>query len=198
MPEAARSAPAPEHPTPTKARKIRRDGNEPLRRDLRRLAGVDPTRIDGINAGTALTLITEVGLDTGAFPTEKHFVAWMRLSPKMGISGGRPVAAKKRVPTASTRAANALRMAATSLRRSPSALGAQFRRLAWRKGAGVAIFAMARRLAQLVYRMLRYGRDYVDEGAQAYEQRHRQRRLRALANTAQEMGYDLVPAAPAS
>ena len=84
-------------------------------------------------------------------------------------------------------------MAASSLQRSKTALGAAFRRLARRKGYSVAIFATARKLAKFVYRMLRYGQDYVDEGVQAYEQRFQQRRLRNIRNTAREMGFRLTP-----
>ncbi len=63
-----------------------------------------------------------------------------------------------------------LRMAATSLQRSKTALGASFRRIARYKGGAVAVFATARQLARLIYRMRRYGHDYVDVGEKAYEQ----------------------------
>jgi len=50
-------------------------------------------------------------------------------------------------------------MAATSLQRSKTALGASFRRIARYNGGAVAVFATARKLGQLIYRMLRYGQD---------------------------------------
>ncbi len=56
-----------------------------------------------------------------------------------------------------------------------------------------AVFATARKLAVLVYRMLRFGQDYVDEGEAAYEQRHRQRTLAYLKTTAKDLGYQLLP-----
>jgi hypothetical protein len=74
-----------------------------------------------------------------------------------------------------------------------SALGACFRRIARRKGASTAVFATARNLARSIYRMLRFGEDFVDEGAQAYDERFRQQRLRSLTTTAKQMGYQLVP-----
>lgn len=84
-------------------------------------------------------------------------------------------------------------MAATALQRSKTALGAYFRRIARHKGYGVAVFATARKLAQLIYRMLRYGHDYVDVGANAYEQQFQTRRLAAITESAKTLGYRLVP-----
>ena len=140
-----------------------------MRTELWRFAGVDLTRIDGIGTESALTLLTEAGLDLTAFPSEKHFVSWLRLAPRTAFSGGKPLRHKKTDGTGSTRVAAVLRMAAVSLKHSKTALGAAFRRKARHKGWTVAVFSMARRLAVLVYRMLRYGQDYVDMGEESYE-----------------------------
>ena len=69
-------------------------------------------------------------------------------------------------------------MAALSLRHSETALGAYYRRLARRIGGDVAVFATARKLATLIYRLLRWGQPYVDEGAEAFEQRYRQQHIK--------------------
>lgn len=185
--------PLPEHPNRTKDKAIRKRGEQPLRTALWQFANVDLTRIDGISTGAAAVALTEVGADVTAFPTENHFVSWLRLSPKTAFSAGKPLK-KKCKGTGSTRLSGILRMAALSLKNSPTALGAAFRRIAWRKGMDVAVFAIARKLAILIYRMLRYGQDYVDEGAQAYEKRFEQRRVLNLERTAKELGYQLVPA----
>ena len=95
-----------------------------------------------------------------------------------------------------TRVSNVLRMAATSLIRSKSALGASLRRKARHAGMKTAIFATARKLAQLVYRMLRWGQEYDDEGEAAYEERYRQRTLANLKTSAKGLGYRLVPNTP--
>ena len=182
----------PPHPNPAKEKAIRRRGEQPLRTALWRFAGVDLTRIDGISAGTAQVILSEVGLDLQAFPSEKHFVSWLRLSPKTGFSAGKPLP-KKNKGTGATRVAGSLRMAALSLCHSSCALGAYFRRLARRKGGATAVFATARKLASYIYRMLRFGQDYVDEGAQAYELRFQQKRLRSITSVAKQMGYQLVP-----
>ena len=142
-------------------------------------------------------VLTEVGIDLASFPSEKHFVSWLRLSPKTGISGGQPLP-RKRNGAGATRVAGVLRMAALSLKNSRTALGGAFRRIARHKGAAVAVFATARQLAILIYRMLRHGQDYADEGIQAYEARFEQRRLRSLKDAARSLGFELVPVAAGS
>ena len=84
-------------------------------------------------------------------------------------------------------------MAALSLRRSKTALGAFYRRKARHKGGAVAVFATARKLAIYIFRMLRYGQDYTDVGEDAYEASFEQRRLAALHETAKSLGYKVVP-----
>lgn len=190
-PERVQMHPGP-HPSPAKEKALKSRGEQPLRTALWRVTGVDLTRIDGIAPGAAQVVVSEVGLDLHSFPTENHFASWLRLAPRVPISGGKPLP-KKNKGTGATRVAGVLRMAALSLKNSHTALGAYFRRLARRKDASVAIFATARKLAILIYRMLKYGQDYVDEGAQAYQERFRQRRLRSLTTIAKSMGYKLVP-----
>ena len=180
------------HPHPTKQRALNKRGEQQRRTTLWRVSGVDLTRIDGIAAPAAQVVVSEIGLDLSAFPTEKHFVSWLRLAPKTAYSAGKPLR-KRRKGTGSTRVANVLRMAALSLKHSASALGAYFRHIARRKGSGTAVFATARKLAQYLYRMLRFGQDYVDEGAEAYEARYRLKRLQSLTTTAKHMGYRLAP-----
>jgi len=84
-------------------------------------------------------------------------------------------------------------MAAVTLRDSQTALGAYYRSIARRIGGDVAVFATARKLATLIYRSLRWGQPYVDEGAEAYETRYQQQRLKNLAAKAKQLGYQLSP-----
>ena len=116
------------------------------------------------------------------------------LAPHKPTSGGKALKKKKR-GSASTRVAGALRMAATSLEHSPTALGAYYRHTARRKGGSVAVFATARKLATLVYRLLRWGQPYIDEGAAAYEKRYQESRIKRLTATAKQLGYQLMPKA---
>lgn len=184
------SAPAPA--SKAKASKISQRGQEPLRQALYRMSGSDLTTIDGIGVDTAAVILSELGPDVSAFADEGRFVSYLRLAPNLSISAGKKVPGRFKAVT-STRISNALRMAATTLRNSKTALGAYYRRISWRKGASVAVFATARKLAQLVYRLMRYGQAYVDEGAKAYEKRFTQRRLSSYARALNELGYKIEP-----
>ena len=90
------------------------------------------------------------------------------------------------------RAADALRLAAQSLHRSKTALGAFYRRMKGRLDPAKAITATAHKLAILIYRMLKYGMEYVDRGQEAYEQQYQERLLRSIRKRARQMGYEIV------
>lgn len=189
--ERAHQVPGP-HPNPTKERAMKTRGEQELRVGLWRFSGVDLTRIDGISAGSAQAILTEIGLRADSFPNEHHFVSWLRLCPRIPISGGK-LLKKRRNGLGANRISCVLRMAATSLQRSKTALGAAFRRKARLTSFTVAVFETARRLATLVYRMLRYGQDYVDAGEAKYEERFRARRISALTKTAKSLGFTIAP-----
>ena len=191
QPPERQTEPVPTHPSPRKERDFRTHGEQHVRTTLWRFAGVDLTRIDGIGVGCANIILTEVGPNLSAFPKESHFVSWLRLCPRTPISGGKPIK-KRRNGLGASRIANALRMAASALQRSKTALGAAYRRIARHKSADVAVFALARKLAQLAYRMLRYGQDYVDVGDKAYELHFQVRRLASLKEAARTLGYTLA------
>jgi transposase len=175
-----------------KGKAIKKRGQEPMRQALYRMSGVDVTQIDAIGVETVEVVLSEYGPDLSRFPTEKQFVSHATLAPRVPKSGGKPVKHKKR-NSASTRVAAALRMAALSLRHSATALGAYYRRLARRIGGDVAVFATARKLATLIYRLLRWGQPYVDEGVEAFEKRYQQQHIKGLAARAKELGYQLMP-----
>jgi transposase len=183
--------PAPEPNNPNKKKMLRARGQEPLRQALYGVCASDLTSIDGISTSTAEVVLSELGPDLSAFPTERHFASFLKLSPKLAVSGGKPIR-KRPKGTASTRVGAALRMAALTLRNSKTALGGAYRRLARRKGASVAVFATARKLAILIYRMLRYGTAYVDQGLEVYEQRFQEAKLRMCQQIANQFGYKLI------
>ena len=79
-----------------------------------------------------------------------------------------------------------------SLGRTQTALGAFYRRLAFRVGKAKAITATARKLAVLVYRTLKGDLAYCDSGADAYDAQQRTRVLRRLRQRAATLGFDLV------
>ena len=182
------------HGDPAKGKKRGRARNAPkfdLRTQLFQMCGVDLTRIDGVDVTTALAVVSEVGADMAKFPTVKHFTSWLGLCPGTKITGGKVMSGKtKRVVN---RAAQALRLAAAALRSSKSALGAYFRRLCSRMDKPKAVTAAAHKLARLIYTMLTQGEEYTDQGQDYYEQRYRERVLRALSQRAAKLGLKMVP-----
>lgn len=161
-----------------------------LRGQLYELTGTDLTSIDGIDALTAQTVVSESGIDMSRFATEKHFSSWLGLCPNHQITGGK--VRRRRTRKVRNRAAQALRVAAQSLHRSKSALGAYYRRMRSRCGPAKAVTATAHKLAILIYRMLKYGMAYVDQGQQAYEKQYQERTLHMLKRRVKQMGYALV------
>lgn len=173
---------------------IRRRKNQPcfnLHNHLERITGVDLTAIDGIDAITAMTIIGECGIDMSRFPTEKNYTSWLGLCPNHHITGGK--IKRRKSKNVCNRASMAYRVSAQSLHRSPSALGAYYRRMRSRLGAPKAITATARKLACLVYRMLRFGSEYFDVGQKSYEQRFKEQTIRSLSKRAKYLGFELVP-----
>ena len=178
---------------PKKAKKVQ--GNSPqfaLDKELQRITGVDFTRIDGINVMTAQTIISEVGLDMSRWKTEAHFASWLGLCPHNASSGGKVL--RRGTRKVVNRAATAFRIAGSTLRRSNSYLGAQFRRFRRKLGAPKAITAMAHKLAVLFYRMLRFGQEYVDRGQHFYEEKYRQQQISLLNRKAAQLGFSVIPA----
>jgi transposase len=185
-----------ERPPPPPKRRQSPKHNQPrfdARTYLYQLTGVDLTRIDGIEAGTALALLSEIGTDMSRWKSANHFVSWLGLCPGTKVSGGRVLSSKTK-PTAS-RAAAILRNAAVSLHHSQSALGAYYRRMAARIGKMQAVTATAHKLARIVYSLLKYGTEYNDAGQDYYERRYQERVLRNLQQRAKALGFELVPAA---
>jgi transposase len=161
-----------------------------LRAELYRITGIDWAQVNGIDVLTAQTVIAEAGPDLSAFSNEKQFSNWLGLSPTNEQSGGKIL--KRRTRKVVNRATVALRNAASTLIRSQSYLGAQYRRLRTRLGAPKAITAMARKLACLFYRLIKHGQQYVDKGTEYYEARYREQQIRSLAKRAQKLGLQLV------
>jgi len=182
-------------PTPAKqvqARDRIRDGVD-VRDLLFKKSGVDLFAIPGLAADTLLTLASEVGFDMAPWKTEKHFASWLSVCPGTKKSGGKVLNNKtKRNPN---RATQAFRMAANSLSRSQTALGAFYRRIKARSGGQQAVTATAHKIARIYYAMLTQGTSYVELGQQAYEQRYKERRIDHLKVQAKSLGFQLVPCA---
>src|SRR6201987_4690080 len=192
----SQGAPLPEEKRKGRLKKKR--ANKPqfdLREGLFRMTGTDLTRIDSIDVMTAMTVLSEAGWDMSKWKTDDDSVSWLRLCPDNRISGNK-VIGKGRLPT-NNPITIAFKMAASTFRLSKTYMGAQFRRFRTRLGAPIAIKAMAAKLARLVYRMLRYGMKYVDQGAAFYELQHRQLQVKQLKWKAAKLGFQIVQATAA-
>lgn len=163
---------------------------------LYQLTGVDLTQIHGIGPYLALRLISECGTDLSRWRSAKHFTSWLTLAPGCKISGGKVLSAHTRKTT--NRVAAHLRLAAVTVGRTDTALGAFYRRLSARIGKAKAVTATARKIAVLFYNAMRFGIAYQDPGATHYEQRYRERVIKQLHRRAAEFGFSLHEATSVS
>jgi hypothetical protein len=153
---------------------------------LHAILGVDLTQINGLGPYLTLKLVGECGTNLTAWSTAKHFTSWLGLAPHNKISGTKVLSSKTR--RTGNRAASLLRLAAVSVGRTDTALGAFYRRLSARVGKAKAITATVRKIAVLFYNTLRHGMSYVDPGATYYEERYRQRVLGNLQGVRNRWG----------
>lgn len=159
--------------------------------ELERICGVNLRTLDGVDAMTIFTFVSELGVDVSPWRSEDHLVSWLKLAPRRQVSGGKLI--KHERSPVKNRVAEALRMAASTLDRSHSYLGARFRTLRSRLGPRKTIKAMAAHLARLIYRMLKHGQAWVDRGAQEFEKRRQERETHSLQRRAATLGLRLVP-----
>lgn len=185
---------SPEAPLPKPRHRTRQPNavNFDTRPVLYQLTGLDLTQIHGMGSYLALRMIAECGTDLSRWPTAKHFTSWLTLSPGCKISGGKVLSAHTRKTT--NRITAHLRLAAVTVGRTNTALGAFYRRLAARIGKAKAVTATARKIAVLFYNAMRFGMNYQDPGADHYERKYRERVIKQLHRRAAEFGFTLQAA----
>lgn len=158
---------------------------------LKQITGIDLTKINGLDGHSTLKLISEIGLDMTKWPTAKHFGSWLGLAPGSKISGGKVLSSKTK--KSNNRAANILRIAASTLHSSKSALGAYLRRQKSRLGSPKAITATAYKIARLVYTMLKNRCEFTDTGQDYYEKQYKDRVLKNFKRKAKDLGFNIIP-----
>ena len=180
---------------PLKPRK-RSGGRKPnhprfeVRTALYYAVGIDLTEIEGIEEMTALTIISEIGVDMSQFATVQHFCSWLGLCPLVNKTGGRVKSSRTRPGV--NRAAVAFRLAANGLHASKGAIGAFLRRKKAHLGAPKAITAAAHKLARIVYLALKHGMTYVRQTQEEYEARAREQQVKSLKKKARALGMNVV------
>lgn len=151
--------------------------------------GIDATVLPGFTDYNWFQLLSEVGTDLSKWGTEKHFTSWLALAPKQHNSGKK----KRNYKTkGAPKAGLIFRQAAVGLLNSKDiALGEFGRKLRARKGSYVAIKAIARKLAELYYKLMTKGLDYVEKGIQDYNQKMTEQKQRYIIRAARRLGLEL-------
>jgi len=188
QPPSSPAAPTEEPPAPT-SKKFSTDGI--LKSELRRVFGIDLTKIPGIRTGIAQILFGEIGPDFTKFRSASAFASWMGLCPDNDISGGKVLWVGTR--KVNCRAATALRMAAQSLHHSKSALGDFYRRMRAKLGAPKAITAAAHKLARILFHLISTRQEFDDSKFAADQLRFQKRQEIKLRAKAKSMGFELIP-----
>jgi transposase len=178
-------------PAPQASKRRKNQFHFDMRQELYRILGTDLTAVPGISSLTAHVILAEIGPDLSRFPSSTAFASWLTLCPANNKSGGKVLSSRTR--KSNSRVSLALRLAAQTLHKSQSYLGAYYRRMRARLGAPQAITAAAHKLARILYHLLTTRTAY-DESVFAREEKKQavrhENRLRKQAKT---MGFNLVP-----
>lgn len=201
VPETERPKNPPAAADPKKKKKFKqRKHDTGLKRDLSgelaRICGVDLTQVIGLNVLGVLILISEIGVDMSRWRSQKAFCAWLGLCPGNKISGGKVLSS--RTTHVVNRVAILLRTVAPSVGKSETWLGVFHRRMRARLGPAAANTATARKLACLIYHLLKYKEQYIDVDRLIYEEKIRKSRIVRLQKQADELGLELVKKQPAA
>jgi len=157
---------------------------------LQRICGVDLTKVIGLNLLSVLMLIGEIGTDMSRWRSAQAFCSWLGLCPGAKISGGRVLSRRTRKVV--NRAAMILRLAAVAVGRTDTWIGLFYRRIKARKGGPKAVTATARKLACIIYHMLKYQVEFVALDMDKYVAQAEAHRLRYLTREAKKLGYQLI------
>lgn len=166
--------------------------SRPIRPILFEIFGTDLTQLAGVGPSVALSFLATVGPDVSAWPTENHFASWLGLSPNPQISAD--YRKKGKTKLVKNLLACDLKTAGMTGQRTDSFLGAFHRRLKVRVGPAKAKNAAARKMAIILYRLVKYGRQAIKFSAEQYDQIYQERKLANLKRQAVKMGFNLVAA----
>jgi transposase len=193
-------SPAPKNPaakeqaSPKKKRFHHRKTGTSLKRDLseelKRICGVDLTQIIGLNVLSVLMILSEIGLDMSRWRNAKAFCSWLGLCPGNKISGGKIL--NSRTAHVVNRMAILLRTLGPSVGKTDTWLGIFHRRMRARIGPAAANTATARKLACLIYHLLKYKEEYIDVDHMLLLERIQRHRIGRLRKQAEELGFEVV------
>jgi transposase len=144
--------------------------------------------IPGIGSYLAEALIAEIGTDMSRFPTAAHLASWAGMCPGNHESAGKRRSGKTRKGSPWLRAL-LVQAAHAGARKKDTYLGAQYRRLAARRGKSRAAVAVGHAILIIAYHLLRDGTDYHDLGPRYFDERDRRAVERRLVHRLEGLGY---------
>lgn len=147
--------------------------------------------IPGIARHGAEVLVAEIGIDMSRFPTASHLASWAGMAPGNNESAGKRRSGKTRKGSPWLRAL-LVEAAYAAGRTKNTYLGAQYRRLAGRKGKKRAAIAVGHSILVIAYHLLRTRQPYEDLGVDYWEQRTQQAQERRLFRQAQALGFTVT------
>jgi transposase len=179
---------------PPNGKPNRRRGNAPnfeLRTSLFQMLGVDLTAVPGLDALSVAKIVSEIGTDMSKWKTVNHFCSWLNACPGTRISGGRRLGGRSK--RSGNRSLQVFRIAAQTLTKSKSALGALYRSMRARWGGLFANKVLAHKLARIVYTIIKTCTPFKVETEDEYLEQRRIRQLSTLKKRANALGFQLVP-----
>jgi hypothetical protein len=157
---------------------------------LRTICGTDLVKVCGLNVLSILMLIGEIGTDMSRWRSAQAFCSWLGLCPGTKISGGKVLS--RRTRRVKNRASTILRLAAWAAGKTDTWIGRFYRRIKAKHGKPKAVTATARKLACVIYHLLKYREEFQWVEPKAYETDAREHHLKRLKKEAKRLGFDLV------
>jgi transposase len=147
--------------------------------------------IAGVNRRTIENVLAEIGVDMSVFPDEHHLSSWAGICPANEQSAGKRLR-NRTLPKNRWLRRTLIEASWSASRTKNSYFGAQFRRLAPRRGKKRAIVAVGHSLLVIFYHMLKYDKEYQDLGANYFDRLEPERLRRYLVKRLERLGYQVT------
>ena len=147
--------------------------------------------IAGIKQRAAEVVIAEIGVNMNRFASDRHLCSWAALCPGNDQSAGKRRSGRTRHGNRWLRTV-LVQAAWAAIKVKGGYFGAQFRRIAKRRGNKRAVIAVAHSLLTVIYHVLKHGTLYEDLGADYFDRRAPERHARYHLRRLAELGYSVT------